>query len=523
MRTSILFCTLLFTGCVVEADDELAPETSEEEFPINGSFTPVNCDPIQLPKLSAAVDYADAMLDNPAFKKCVRDAFLVGRNGAMAETIVSSLATGSTTIECTDDACGGAGCGAPGPEYIKILNSNINGHTAEFVGRTILHEVAHNRGWTHKDAELDAAYSSSVNEVVRLCAQDLDVFGWSRDQPHEDTSLSPIGGTGGTPFMLRCPASTTVRGLNVDASTYVNRMSLRCSNGTTTASVGSFKDSTTTVTTQCPSGSSLFGFQQYAGSIVRRITGLCASNADLAAEAPAPVPTQQINYGGQITQTFVPRQCPVGMAVVGAMGRHGARIDQISWICEDVDGAHLPPPHWGGYRGTQTGTGNYTMCAGAGAAFGIYGLEGAEVVRLGVECYPTTQYDEQGFITGLPRMLEGLQEKHALEHSGGDGDSDEFAVECPSGYAIVGLTYLSGARIDAIGALCAPSEEWAQGIKDSVYAAGMAGGVTGTYSTVYCPDEEFVVGLRAWAKPTPEQGGATTVHAAGPLCRRLGL
>jgi len=217
--------------------------------------------------------------------------------------------------------------------------------------------------------------------------------------------------------------------------------------------------------------------------------------------------------GGAITGTFGSRMCPIGMSLIGAVGRSGARIDQVRWLCSDVDGAVLPHPSTPGSRGTQTGNSKLELCSGHGAIHALYGHAGGEVDHLGAECFPTV-IDA----AGLPSALESNTTRHGLDFNGGTG-GPVFNKPCPAGMLLVGLRVRSGARIDAIGGLCANPATWASGDLTTTNVS-LSGGSTGTFSTLSCPSRAFVVGLRTWAAFTPEHN-TTTLHGVAPLCRRL--
>jgi len=314
--------------------------------------------------------------------------------------------------------------------------------------------------------------------------------------------------------MVRCPSGSSATGITADASSeYLNRFQLRCSDGSATSQVGEFKDSISTISHDCAAGSSLVRFDHTSSSIVQSANSFCASNQDLINNVASPALDER-GLGGSVLGTPSVRACPTGMAIVGAVGRAGARIDQVRWLCEDVNGTTLPNPHFVGLRGAANGRAKIELCSGHGAVRALWGHAGAEVDQLSAECFPT-----RVSASGQVELLEGNTRRHGLDFNGGTGGII-FNLPCPAGQAVVGLHVRSGGRLDAVGAVCAVPSSWGSGNTATTNTA-MTSGTTGQESTLLCPSREFVVGLQSWAANTPEQNNITTIHGVQPLCRRL--
>jgi hypothetical protein len=449
---------------------------------------------------------------------------MIERYDTMVEDMITMLGELPTTVNCVDaGACGGdhvACAGVPpfgdsAPETMSIEDDYLASTTIDDLTRIIVHEAAHTKGWNHYPNFNDIAYPWSVPEQAGTCMKAFDPSGWPRLQPFGDTELSPVGGGGGQPFELRCPSGARVTGVTADSSTYMNRIKLRCSDGTFTASAGEYKDSTRTINHQCLSGDSLIGTSGYSDGMVRGLTAFCADDTDLANDVTNPTVTA-LWLGGSYTGTYASRVCPTGMAVVGAVGRSGARIDQLRWLCQDVDGAVLPNPHASYLRGIRRGNAKLGDCAGNGAIRALYGHASVEIDQLGAECYPTMP--DAG---GLPVVQASNATRHGLDFNGGTGGA-VFNKPCPWDHVLVGLRVRSGNRLDAIGGICAPSTDWASGITSTASFTTMAGGTGGTYEALYCPNREFLVGLESWSDYTAGLD-ATTIHAVRMRCRRLDL
>jgi hypothetical protein len=490
---------------------------------LNGSWTTANCTSQEEDLIAQAFGIINSRIGTSEYRQCLRSAFMIERHGVFVEDMIALMRVMPTKVRCVApgtcgpkaDACAPVPpFGTSIPEEMKIHKDYLGAVSASQLADTIVHEAAHTKGWTHFPFfSSEYGYPWSVTVQMGSCMAHLDTEGWSRLQPHGDTELSPVGGDGGQPFLLRCPSGARVTGATVDASTYVNRLRLRCSDGSYTARVGEFKDSTTTYTHNCSAGWSMVGFSGHADSILRNLRSWCVRDIDLESDYPSPQKATQW-LGGSVAGTYAARLCPVGMAVVGAVGRSGARIDQVRWLCQDIDGAILPNPHAYGYRGTRTGNAKIGICSGNGVIHALFGYAGAELDKLGGECFPTTRD-----VWGAPVLMAQYQTRHAFDVNGGPG-GEVFDKPCPWGEVLVGLRVRSGARIDAVGGVCAKPADWSAG-KNVVSYTPLSGGSTGSYSTLLCPAREFVVGLKTWAKHTPEHD-TTTIHGVAPYCRNLG-
>jgi len=221
---------------------------------------------------------------------------LIERYGVIVEDIVSTLKEKSTTVKCVaDGACGGGAAACAGvppfgedrPETLSIERDTLTSRTAARVAGIITHEAVHTHGWNHYPDFTDIAYPWSVTVQAATCMANLNNDGWSRDDPYGDAELTTVGGEGGQPFHLLCPAGTRASGISVDASSFVNRIQLRCSNGTVTAQAGEFKDSTSTITHDCRRG------RRWSASPAARIRSSARCVAS-ARRTPISSPTSRI-------------------------------------------------------------------------------------------------------------------------------------------------------------------------------------------------------------------------------------
>ena len=510
------------SACATRDGEEPVGETSQA---LNGSLTTFECFPDEVDKLEAALDVIGATLGTAEYLSCAKAAFInYERRDVMAEDMITLLRARTTKVRCVaPGTCGddALACAVGAPRYpstvsevMWIHTDTIESETPERLAAIMVHEAAHTTGFQHPDDGDSLGYPWSANVQMATCLLNGVPDGWSRDEKHGDNETAPVGGGGGQPFLLRCAAGSRVVGITASTSTFVNRIQLHCSNGTSTGTAGELKDSTQTTRHDCLQGKSLVSSYTVSDTMVRYLITQCAADAELIAENPTPAKDSQVLGGAPTTGTFAIRSCPTGMAIVGAAGRAGARIDQLRWLCQDINGTPaLANPYTIGFRGTKTGNGKQEMCAGNGAIRGLYGHVAPEVNMLGAECM-ATRTDAAGDLGVIP------ESRHGLDFNG-DLDGSPFERPCPASMVVVGLHVRSGARIDAIAPICSDAAHWAAGISPLVTVRpALAGATTGTESDLQCPNRSFVTGLRTWAT---EYDGTVTIHGVEPFCRRLTL
>jgi hypothetical protein len=496
------------------------PATAEIGAPLDGTLQTLNCTPARAGKLASAIQLIDDRIWTDVTTDCFASAyFAYERHDILAEDLVAALGARAPVIECVAPGHCGANAiacagvppfGSPAPERMAIETDFLDSGLVLDLASVITHEATHSLGYHHPGSSSSLGYLWSVPVQAANCIRNQSPDGLSRAGTYGDNETAPVGGGGGLPFLVRCPAGQRVTGITADTSSHINRLRLLC-DGAPIEAVGSFNDSTRSETHACAAGSSLAGSLTWSDSMVRLMLTQCVADVDLTTSNPSPAKQWSL-LGGSGVGTVAERTCPVGMAVVGAIGRAGARIDQLRWICGDRDGAILPNPTLNGQRGTPAGVGKYEHCSGFGALRGLYGHAAQEVTRLAAECMATHR---PGGVLAM-----NASKRHGLEPHGGS-EGLPFEKPCPAGMAMIGVQARAGGRLDAIGAICADPAAWAAGLTTSLHFTGMAGGGGGFASELRCPIRSFVTGLRSWAKPTPELGGITSIHGIEPYCRRL--
>ncbi len=516
----------LLGGCepLTEEEELLVEEHSLE---INGNFTTSGCSKARSQKISDAIDFITSRASTTGFRECIKSAHLTEMHGEMVEDVRIMLLSPSTQASCVAPGhCGGsaAACAPVNPypsnswpETMSIETDYLDSASITELAGTIVHEAVHTRGFNHPGSTSFPRYPFTAPPQFGTCIKDYQEDGWGRNQPMGDTILSPVGNDSGQPFLYSCPPGQEVIGISVSSSsTKVNRMRLYCSGGASSPWIGEYGNSIQTKTLSCPSNSSLHRISHRAdSSAVNWMYAYCASNSSLENDWHSY--TDQKSLGGTTNtqHTYAFRKCPDGMAVTGATGRKGARIDELRWICEDIDGDRLPNSRkFRTVKGTITGNAKVELCSGNGVMHMLWGHAGGEVDQIGGECLPTTRNAQ-----GNPVVMTGNDKQHSFDYNGGIG-GQTFQRMCPSGDAMVGLRVRSGSRINAVSAICADPVTWASGSSTTQYLS-FNGGSGGSYSVNKCPSGEFLVGLKSWAKYTP-QHSTTTVHGVQLICRDLG-
>jgi hypothetical protein len=479
-------------------------------------------------KIADAFAVIEARRETSAFKQCMIDAFVnYERHDVMVEDLVDILNSRPTTVDCVEKCWKDAVACTSVPSYPNMVPEVLDietayildsSTTADMLAGIIAHEAVHTAGFNHPGSNTSLGHPWSVPQQARACMRDLAPNGWSRAHTWGDNELQPVGGGGGQPFSIRCPAGAHATGISASTSSYVNRLRLHCSDGSSTAWVGAYNDSTVTRTVHCAQGSSIVGFDSRSDAMLRRLSSYCAPDAEILDDTENPTLAGSA-LGGDVAGTEASRRCPVGMVVVGALGRDGGRIDQVRWLCRDLDGMVLPNPHNWGYRGTKNGNAKLGLCFGDGIVHGLYGKASTELLQLGAECYPSATQSN-----GLPTLLEsapggGPTWAHGIDYNGGIGGSP-FELPCPDGKAVVGLQFRSGGRVDGIGGICADPSAWASSAAAQVSFTDMHGGTGGSSSLLYCPPREFLVGFETWASWSPSLNDIS-IHAVEPRCREL--
>lgn len=487
-----------------------------------------------------------------ALSACLREARLSPPREAFAEEIMRRLQQNlPTRIQCKTlatniNAQAPVGVAAGDPEsltfnhrFLADDNLSLAGNqppTAARVASVLLHEVAHNKGYTHY-SETGEEYDHSVNEQVEVCSRRLATgvtalpHGAARERSaRQETELQPFGDPGdsdGARFFHQCPPGTVLSGqqvaVNLAGVTGV-RMWCRSPTGTVATPVGIGPDTGLGAQSMCPSGYVAVGVQARAtGTAVRSLGLHCRRWSDVAASSDSattllPVPANPTLPPPlpQIADLSVRRMCPPGMYVSALAGSLDGAMEHLRVWCttpafgaggvwnntvDDITFDAVP---------SSARRSHEERCTENGALTGLFGsTRGGQLVRMG------------GYCQGLRATATGYQMlgEHLLP-TGGDGPtSDTFEARCPTGRVAVGFRArggIGGNGVMGLNLVCSTMQS-----ASLLSEVSVMGTMTGTnIQTRMCPPHQRLVGIRAssasYGLPLPL---GRIVDRLAPICR----
>jgi hypothetical protein len=463
---------------------------------LNGTVIQVNpftggpdfsCNP-WIDLIREAAFHANNFIRNPALLDCMRNAVLTYSETAWPEEVVARMQMNVPLhVNCRDL---GTDIGAradvwDSKEAVQFNTQRIGDaiNDAPGLGSLILHEVAHNKAYTHP-SELHNSpqrafrdsfeYRHSVNEQLARCADQIR-FGNSPPVPHqvrldqlvEETYLAPTGQAGGVAFEIPCQFGQAAMGIQLrNTSDRIEAVGLSCRPGGTgdpifdtgmaggSTSFFSFND--------CGFNEVLVGVHGRAGQVHDALGPICmhvnqVNNGQLGGNFH----TERGGFGG----TGFTRRCPPFMAVTSIKGKAGSLLDRLELQCqtlvlEDVIEERLP---WvGGSGGGRT----LEKCAGRSALVGLTYQTGARVDRLGGICAQVTpQFDGTFSFENV-----GEATHHMPAHGGSGGQLFEerasaaplIGCNTPDGGrgVLVGLHVKWDSTLVSVAGICASATFW---------------------------------------------------------------
>ncbi len=486
-----------------------------------------------------------------ALTQCLREARFSPSREAYSEEIMRRLrANLPTTIRCKSLA---PGVNAQAPvgsssesltfdhEFLTAdTDPNTPGvqmNTPARVASVLLHEVAHNKGYTHY-RETGEEYDHSVNEQVEICSQRVAAgvtavpHGASRERNiTQETELQPFGDPADSPgarFFSQCPSNTVLAGQQIGlGSLGVTGARLWCRAPTVagpTTPVGVGTDNNLGAQALCPTGYVAVGvraratdrFVRSMGFTCRRWSDVLAGvesalvNLPVPSNAPLPAPL------GFVENTLS-RTCPRGMYVTAVSGSINTTMEQFRVWCgrpsfgtggawnTTIDDVTFDP------AGSSSRRSHEERCAENGAINGLFGsMRNGAVVRMG------------GYCRGLQRTAQGgynILGEHLLP-TGGDGPtSDTFEARCAAGQVARGFEARAAATGRGVGGLrllCGTMSP-ASPLTPVLVAGSWSS--TGVQSRV-CPPGQRLAGVRAssadYGLPLPV---GRVVDRLAPICR----
>ncbi|MBI5516360.1 MAG: hypothetical protein HY909_21425 [Deltaproteobacteria bacterium] len=557
-RSRWLGVFVLGMGC---AGGPEAPSPTQVTQPLNGTATygflnlTSGCSAAEKATIDAAMALLDDQVNNnpEPLRSCLRDAVLSPDDGESVSTIMPLLQQNMhTDFTCQDAAtnpCGGSttwlACASVGipDEEVRIDHGYLASGTVAQIAASILHEIAHNKGFRHLSGTEDPY---AVTDQLNTCSRVLSASpafggvtvpttptGGARSQWQGESELQQVGGAQGSPFLGHyCAPDDLVAGqalgLAFNGLTMeVGSLALRCRNRFTNVitQLGTVGVGLPPSTTDCPAGEVVVGVTGHADTTKVSSLGLhCAPRTQVLAGNNA-VTTVLPELGTALGTSFQ-RFCPTGMAMSAMHGRVGSSLEQLRVVCRTLGQTPPPSPSALATAGSTVGTSSVRdreLCSDLGAMTGLYGRTGlnpvtTSLLRFGGRCRGMER------VGGVLGVRAGSVE-HLTPGSGGEGGNGLTAL-CPAGQALIGVRSFAGPfgeRSDVDGR-CASITAW-----DGVGAAPITTivpfnnvGLRGASVTSDCPRGSFLVGFEVGSSViNPLIGSTRVVDRITPICRDL--
>ena len=503
------------SGCTAGIGDE-TEVIGEAEDSLNGSKTYNSCtdaqedflDDVFALAVSRVITYPWPMLD------CLTDS-VFSRTAPSPEYVVQRLAEDMpTTVTCVSQACNNPNANACAPvnvnfESVTFSDSFINNNTVARVTGVLLHEIAHNKGWSHGPSG-QYEYPLTVTEQVEACGEDFDPNNNDRSEAPYVSELAPTGGLGGSFFDLTCPNGDFMSGLYGISNNVMKMLWPKCTpwgGGTTYffASAGSSSGATTYRNEWCGAGHYVTGISGRQGALLDKMRIYCTPEEWIHLQSPQAAVSAPDIGGGNGGIPF-DRHCPAGMVLKGLYGRSGAAIDRIRLVCADpTAGEQGDFLHESVVGNTSGAYHEEHRCWGQGSLRGLYGSVGARVDRYGGIC----RTHDTGWETPMPL------------HGGSGGT--EFRDNCNTDRRLISMQFrVSDGYIRAARGRCGDIDDWQPGgswswNNDSNWLA-WRGGAGGTTHTRTCDRGQYIAGMKIWKK---QHSGLTLVDGVQPICRDI--
>lgn len=496
------------------------PELGVRTLALTGEINFSGCTSEEEDKVRLAMEHVVSNLFvDSAFPRCLRNTILSQTNGDSPEAMLERLREPMPTrIECKDVVCGNpeaSGC-APveiSTESISLQKANVMNATVESIAGTIIHELAHNKGWNHPPSGAFADFNFRVPNQMGRCMSSGFSRNLQRNLASGETTLAGAGGGGGEPFERTCPGAGFAVGGVTQVSGSLTQFALLCQIGMSGA-IGSTDDSSVRTSKSCRPEELVVGAWGTADRLVNQLGLLCAPRDQIEAKNIAWI--RSIGLGGAPEGLPFERLCPAGMAVKAIQGQAGQRIDQLQLVCESLDSRRRETRQQLAFSGTRTGNAGGGTCLGNGLLIGLFGGAGGEVDKLGGVCRTTTSGP-----FGVPTIGPD-DSAHIVDGVGGDGGT-RFGDNCPAGHALVGVQIRSAERVNQIAGICAEPSEWSSltptPSRNMTPTRGAS--TSGTSRTLECERGSYMVGFEVWSRQTVH--ATPTVQGMAPICRDLTL
>lgn len=518
-------CILLCTSCGGSNSGESkipGPPMSVRNDGLNGVVYFQNCTAARQDKVRLAfgIAYQQVVADPGPLTRCLNDDFLTSVDWSYGEDIAIRMrAPLPTTVICADLPYAADAVGDVPYEELRINNAYVDAASPAQITATVLHEIAHNKGY-HHPFELSHDLWHSANESLAFCSESIS-HGDDPPGPFEGVrrtglgwgaELGPVGRNGGWPFEVGCNPGTFVSGLNLRTGSFVNAIGLVCRGGGSEYSTSQFGALVGSASTQsCPSGEVAVGAAGRAGQLIDSIGLVCSSEADVLAGLETT--SSQFPPAGGLGGFPWARRCPSGMALRTVLVRTSSNVDRLRLICRQLAPTAERRDRRLSGIGEGSGANPYEEiepCSARTVLTGLWVRSSSEVDRLGGYCSQVAEScQEEGC------FQQRIGRSHFLVPHGAWGgvQTDDL---CGPDEALIGLQARAGARVDAIGGICASAAEWTRPDRTpTLRFLSLRGGSGGSFTERFCLRSEFVSGWRIRdVDHTPR-----TVAFVEPICR----
>jgi hypothetical protein len=515
------------------------------------------------PLIRRAVTRATNQLGSSGMLPCMNQHFVAANNGTSPETILQNMREAmSTAFTCEQfplDSENGANAPilAPGqPEQVNINSRTLPRHTEQTLASTILHEVAHNKGYNHAPDHEGSEYPFTVTEQLAACSLRMSgqvsagpfppptpyPNGPRVDEITRATFLAQIGGpgTGSARAGKTCFSGGFARGLVGRHGARIDAVGLSCTDkaghGTETVAASGGTGGTA-FTSDCGRGKVMIGLIGHADHLVNRLVPICGDAALVRAGTPSSL-QGGIVAGTAVGNPFV-RVCPWGKAVKSMQVRAGSVVDQIRLECETMAEGFIQTQSALTAIGTATrGVLYRERCPTGSVMTAINGqADGSFIMRLGGMCQQVRDDGESvsPITLNLPPICDSFgcrgrgDGRIPLQSQGAFFGAEWPTSEegCSPGSALVGMILQSGvdgnfvAPLRRVRGICARITDWST--PDRVITFQHlpdhgGGGVRPAAQTLTCPRRQFLTGweIRADGNGVHQlQGVCTLSHHSG--------
>ncbi|UXI66433.1 S8 family serine peptidase [Tahibacter amnicola] len=286
-----------------------------------------------------------------------------------------------------------------------------------------------------------------------------------------DSVTIAVGGSGGSPFQLRCPQGQLLVGVRGRAGLFIDQLQAVCAfadgSDSSTASVGGTGGEA--FARRCQDGRVVVGMRGRSGAFVDQLQLECAPSAD-----PEDRRTTD-TAGGEFGAVFGPVRCPEGRLAAGFKGRAGAYIDQLQLLCTTKPAdATVDTPWTSRAVGGNGGVATTTKCGRGEVMAGVFVRSGAVIDAIAPRCVKTTA---GGRWDGTPSNATVV---------GGSGGT-ATRLTCARDQAVSAISGRAGALVDRLRVRCSPLAS-ASTVTDTSSLLGGAGGNGGAeFGRIECP------------------------------------